>query len=43
MDPLAIMSVDAMKRLIEREEKKVPERKSNEGDPKYRKRLEQVW
>lgn len=41
LDPVAIMSVEAMKRLIEREEKKVPERKGNEAEAKYRKRLEQ--
>ncbi|XP_063439379.1 uncharacterized protein LOC134720797 [Mytilus trossulus] len=41
VDPVAMMSVDAIKRLIEREEKKVPEKKANETDAKYRKRLEQ--
>lgn len=42
VDPVAMMSVDAIKRLIEREEKKVPEKKANEADAKYRKRLEQI-
>ncbi|KAJ8303183.1 hypothetical protein KUTeg_019579 [Tegillarca granosa] len=41
IDPVAIMTLDEMINLLKREEKHVSQRKQQETDPQYRKRLKQ--